>query len=170
VISPTPYRLLCEKRLKSATPKKFLLSLTRHNIFAYAHSKTPVPISLSTHPTPGDFSASSAGPCGAGAEQGVESRERAWIFGLGTPVCQKERATFPSEISTPGKFRVPARYPPRKGLVLNAEKSLPLKNQPEDRPACREKSERRGDSIQYRYLRIYRRPLFAKDIEEIFVV
>jgi len=67
--------------------------------------------------SPRDFSAKSAVPRGEGVERGVESRERARFFGPGLPVRQKERANFPSKISTPGKFCVPARHPTREGLT-----------------------------------------------------
>ena len=55
--------------------------------------------------------------------EGVESRERARIFGPGILVCQKERATFPSKISTPGKFCVLSEAPTPRGTPLIDEKS-----------------------------------------------
>jgi len=52
--------------------------------------------------SPGNFLIPLVGAalCGPGAQAGRKNRERAWIFGPIIPACQKERAIFPSKISS----------------------------------------------------------------------
>ena len=52
------------------------------------------------------------------AWRGVEDRERAW----GWLLKVRRASDLPSEISTPGKFRVPDRHTPKGGLAQESEK------------------------------------------------